>query len=411
MLSIHRTALKWLLAVVYLFVLIATTLFQSSVSYAAIQTLHVTYNRVLTSTNQPYVSEGISVYGGLESRHYNANQANIYAQIYAASMYWHANTIRLQVAESNLFSHLIAGQVYNADFLTAINEQVNYSHSLGMAVVINDQTEFTNNTPNPTALTARFWQIMTEKYKTKPYVIFDIFNEPRLTSQHSTNKIANDVPFNPFIQSHLLAYHTPVSHMPPQQAWQLWRYGGVVDGAHYIGMQNIVDQIRSDGAPNIIWVEGTYEAQRLPPDNDLLTGSNLVYAIHHPNLNSPRSWQRISTLAATHPVVEGEWAQYQSSWSECYSNAYKYAPKYLSFLHSHNIGIIAWSLQANSLVKGGEHVGQPNNLNTSHDPVQSSALKTPNDLLPSYACGNKHGQGVGSLLQKYFSQNSTSYQF
>jgi hypothetical protein len=200
--------------------------------------------------------------------------------------------------------------------------------------------------------------------------------------------------------------------MTQDEAWRIWRDGGRINGVNYLGMQSIVDQIRADGASNLLWIEGTYEARRLPPNRYLLQGNNIMYAIHHPNLNSPRSWQSIGKLAASHPVVEGEWAQYQSTWAECYSSAYTNAPKYISYLHSHNIGIIAWSLQDNSLLQGDERKGlQPNNLNLPGDPTQASELQTPNTITPSYSCGKKHGQGVGKLLQNYFTKNSVSYQF
>ena len=93
------------------------------------------------------------------------NVANIDAQIIAAAKYWHANTIRLQIAESNLFNNTTSGKTYNNKFLQAILSQVNLARSLNMAVVLNDQTEFTSNTPGPTAMTAKFWKVMSRAFK------------------------------------------------------------------------------------------------------------------------------------------------------------------------------------------------------------------------------------------------------
>lgn len=383
----------------------------SQISSAAALSLHTNGNKMLLSSGQTYIPEGISVYGGLESHRFNRNNANIYAQIQAAATYWHANTIRLQVAESNLFSHLKHGQTYNQSFLSALNHQVTYAHSFGMAVVINDQTEFTNNTPNPTRETARFWRIIANLYKDKPYVIFDIFNEPRLTSAYTTNRLANNLPLNKTIDDVLLAHQPRLRQMSSNTVWSIWRDGGDLFGTHYVGMQSLIDQIRLSGAQNLIWVEGSYEARLLPPSKYLLQGSNIAYSIHHPNLNRINSWKRIGTLASKKPVVEGEWAQYQSTWAECFTGAYKNAPRYIHYLHQHQIGIIAWSLQANSLVRGSSLFKQPSNLNKRGDPTTAVALKAPSRLYPNYACNTDRGEGVGNLLQTYFAKNSTNYHF
>jgi hypothetical protein len=99
------------------------------------------------------------------------------------------------------------------------------------------------------------------------------------------------------------------------------------------------------------------------------------------------------------------------NWAECFSRAYVNAPRYLSYLHNHHIGIIAWSLQPNSLLKNDGDAGQPNNLNTPDDSGVAADLSTPDRLLPTYKCGTGHGQGVGRLLQNYFNRNSTLYNF
>jgi len=340
---------------------------------------------------------------------YNTNNGNIYAQITAAYQYWHANTIRLQVAEDDLFTHLKRGQTYNPQFLAAIVQQVNYIRSLGMVAVINDQTEFTDNTPNPTNETSHFWKIVAAKFKSSPYVIFDIFNEPRLISKANMSPLGVSVAPDPFLDPNLMAHRKPIVPISDNQAWEIWRNGGTVNGVAYVGMQQLVNEIRKTGAQNLVWVEGTYDALRLPPNQYLLHGTNIVYSIHHANLNSPGSWRSIARLAAIRPVVEGEWAQYESSWAECYSRAYTDAPKYLNFLHGLRIGVIAWSLQPNSLVKGNAHIGQPDNLNTPSSTDQASKLALPTTLTPTYVCGKGHGQGVGQLLQSYFSQNSLVY--
>lgn len=383
--------------------IVAIVLAQGATVWAASPSMKVVGNKVVLSSGKTYVPEGISVYGGLEGRYYRKNTANTYAQIKAAAKYWHANTVRLQVAESNMYPGVGKTTDYNRQFLSDLVNQVDYAHKFGLDVVVNDQTEFTSNTPSPTNLTLQFWRLLADRFKADHFVIFDIFNEPRLVSLDAAY-------YKPVPQRlyRLLNYSNPDANnyssgkLTTNQAWRIWRDGGQLDGVEYRGMQSVVSTIRHQGAPNLIWVEGTYGAHRLPPKRYLLSGSNLVYSIHHPNLNRPSSWRSIGTLAAIKPVVEGEWAQYQSAWAECFTRAYQNAPRYLDYLNSHHIGVIAWSLQANSLLRGRGNL-QPSNLNGGKVPKRAVALRQPNRLKPNYTCtARQHGQGIGRLLQKYF---------
>ncbi len=368
--------------------------------------LNVVGNHIVTGNGKLFIPEGISIYGGLEDSDYNENVANIRAQIIAAAKYWHANTVRLQIAESNLLNNPTPGKTYNEHFLEAIISQVKLIRSLNMAVVLNDQTEFTNNTPSPTTTTVKFWNVLAHTFKNSPYIIFDLFNEPRLNQFLTTsNKFTPHRGFVPFglpTRKHFTHRYFQASS---STIWNVWKYGGEFNGAEYVGTQTLVNQIRGYGAKNLIWVEGPNEARELPSKKYLIQGSNIEYSIHHPDLNKPSSWAEIGNLAEIAPVVDGEWAQYQSPWTECFSTAYTNAPLYLNYLHAHGVGIIAWSLQAGSLVRGGRFA-RPSNLNSPNSPVNAADLRIPTHLTSSYDCGHEFGQGVGKLLQNYFARNS-----
>lgn len=377
--------------------------------------LSVVGNKVLTAAGKQYIPEGISIYGGLEQRNYMRNIANDDAQIEAAAKYWQANTIRLQVAESNLFTNLTPGRAYNNNFLQAVVRQVDLIRSLNKVAVINDQTEFTNRTQNPTEETVKFWRVMDATFGNQPYILFDLFNEPRLTSFGTSDNRRRGSSANVtrilrrLSKPGLGSSNDKANRMSPSEVWNAWQHGGVISGVWYVGMQTLVNQIRGQGVHNIIWVEGPYTARALPEGHHLLTGSNIVYAFHHVNLNRPTSWNSIGKLDATHAVVDGEWAQYRSNWAECYGNAYIEVPLYLNYLQAHHIGLIAWSLQANSLVQAKNDWRGPSNINIPSDPGRASALQRPDKLLPSYSCSDRFGQGAGQLLMNYFSRNSVQY--
>ena len=372
-------------------------------------TLSVVGNQVIYNNQRPYIPEGISIYGGLEDTDYQENIPNVDAQIVAAAKYWHANTIRLQIAESNLFSKVTPGRKYNQHFLRAIIKQVNLARSLNMFVVINDQTEFTSRTTGPTGVTVKFWKIMSMVFKNQPRIIFDLFNEPNIG--HNNSHLLKDYLGRRHIHLGFLSKPNRLDRLlrgNSAETWNLWKNGGKFNGTRYIGMQTMVNQIRGYGVNNLIWVEGPNQARELPRRKYLITGGNIVYSFHHPNLNSPSAWGKIGTLSKYAPVVDGEWAQYQSPWAECFTRAYTNAPIYLNYLLRHNIGIIAWSLQAGSLLQDKNHI-IPTNLNSPRSPERPSNLKFPSKLFPSYDCGNEFGQGVGQLLQTYFAKNSMRY--
>jgi hypothetical protein len=396
----------------FMAIFLSFTLCVPGVSYAAgfkYADLRVVGNHVLTPSGKEYMPEGISVYGGLEDANYTENIANDNSQIEAAAKYWHANTIRLQVAESNLLTRDTKNKDYNSNFLNELIKEVDLAHSLGEVVVINDQTEFTTRIPNPTAETVKFWQIVGNEFKHQPDVIFDLFNEPRLTSSNSYTRTTIPQTILDFVKTRRIEKaNNNGTRLSPSRVWSVWRNGGSVGGTKYIGMQNLVKDIRSRGVNNIIWIEGPYEATKLPEGSNLVKGSNIEYAYHHVNLNAPSTWNSIGRLSTTHAVVDGEWAQYQSPWAECYSDAYKNAPLYLKYLSQHNVGIVAWSLQAGSLLKGSPDI-EPTNTNVRRDPKRPAALRTPDRLSPSYVCSNSFGQGVGKLLLGYFEKNSQRY--
>lgn len=376
-------------------------------SSSVLGSFRVVGSQVLKPDGTPYIPKGISIYGGLEDSDYAENLPNIDAQIKASALYWHTNTIRLQVAESNLLSGLKKGQPYNLKFMNELKREVDLARSLNQAVVINDQTEFTNNTSAPTAMTVKFWQIMSETFGNQPYIIFDLFNEPRLDSQ-----TVRQSSFQSQLIRRLLVKRIARSahKRHPQRSvnntiWHVWKYGGTVNGTKYVGMQTLVNQIRARGVDNLIWVEGLFWGQSLPPNAYLLSGSNIEYAYHHINLNHESDWSFIGRFASRRPVVDGEWSQYQSPWQECYAKAPKTVPQYLAYLKAHGIGLIAWSLQAGSLLKGNPHIIPANN-NSPADPKSVVRLQTPSRFIGKYRCNNQFGQGAGELIKHYFSQNN-----
>ena len=328
---------------------------------------------------------GISTVGGPETIHYVLGEASTAAQIVAAHRYWHANTVRIQVSEDELFRHPTPGHRYDMGFAASVNRLVCLVLRQHQIAVINDNTRFTSNTPAPTYRTVRFWRFMAQRYASLP-VIFDLFNEPRLTAQPATGQ----------------AFTT-------DGIWRLWQFGGSVAGVHYVGMQALVDRLRiDDHARTVVWVDAPWTGRRmrLLPDH-LLRGTNLAYTFHKGSLTpGSAGLGAIADRAARGiPIVNGEWSQYASEirpW-ECQPDAFSTVPAYLDLLHSLSIGMLAWSLQPGSLVRGRSGIDTVHDGNSTNFTRDERKLAAPSVMTPDYGCDAQSlGQGAGALVKDYF---------
>jgi hypothetical protein len=341
---------------------------------------HVVGNRILDSHGSPFIARGLEVYD-LSSPHWQADLrtdatvGNLSASEFAAAArFWHANVIRMQLAEDDL----IRGASLDYAYLNEIDSLVALANADGMAVIISDQTEETSNTPAPTAESVTFWQDVANHFKSNRSVIFDLFNEWRVPYRDLGGE---------------------------QQVWNLWEHGGVdpATGRSYVGMQQLVNAVRSTGAGNLILAQGIAAGEVLDDVNDhQLVGGNIAYAVH-PYFSAQEAqdpiglWDsRFGDVSGTVAVMADEWGEYQSSRGECFPAAPQMVPEFLSYLSSHHIGLVGWALFPGVLVRGW-----------------SWTTPTAFDQ-PTYTCGpaipfpnlSPTAQGAGQDLWRYFTEEA-----
>ncbi len=228
--------------------------------------------------------------------------SQIKAQIRAAKMSWHANAVRLQVMQDKLVG--ASGTDYSPAYMGNISAAVNYAENIGLYVIINCQTEpgpgFTENEPRPTYATRAFWSRIGKSYGNDPRVIFDLFNEPRLST------------------------------------WDQWQRD----------MQGVTDSVRGQGWRNTVWVEGIHHADSLAGAGaHLLHGGRIVYTIHHPaGAPSRRNWNAdFGNLASRGvPVEVGEWTNFANGYH--WADAPASVPAFLSYLGRRHIGMTVWTM-------------------------------------------------------------------
>jgi hypothetical protein len=149
-----------------------------------------------------------------------------------------------------------------------------------------------------------YWTQVASRYKSNPLVAFDIFNEPG-----------------------------PLTD-------EVWRNGGMVDGWHAVGMQQLYNTVRATGARNLVFISGTYTAfaidvaLRKPVD-----GYGIIYATHlynPPEIGPLREGvdRLVTPVVSRYPVVITEFGS--SSGSPLYNQTV------IDYAAQHGIGWTAW---------------------------------------------------------------------
>lgn len=291
-------------------------------------------NQILTPTGAPFAPTGF-VLECLAMRDLSCEQQSASnpltdpMKIQAAASFWQANTVRLQVAQEQLFSQ----SPYDSAYLQALDNEVNLANSLGLVAVVTLQEEDFQGPPFPTASAERFWTFMAAHFKNSPGVFFDLYNEPKLDAY--------------FGESWL---------------WNIWRNGGHVDthgiNETFVGMQTLVDEIRRTGATNLIVAESNKNDHDLSQVmSHLLTGNNIAYAFE-PNLkprqSKPKQWNKAFGNVANHvPLVMDAFRDYATG-SACFRRTPVVLPHLTSYLERRHLGMLVWTLEPGNTIVGSD---------------------------------------------------------
>jgi hypothetical protein len=310
------------------------------------------------------------------------------AVIKAAAVTWHANIVRLQVAQEDLFSG--AGGSVNQAYVNLVDGLVSEANSLGMVAIVTLQEELAGGYAFPTASSTAFWQYMAGHYKNNPDVFFDLYNEPQLGT-NAAGSTAN--------------------------VWNIWQNGGEAlvqtdssglgtTDITYVGMQSLVNTIRAQGANNIIIAESNDKDQNLSElPSHLLSGSNIAYGIE-PNLHGDNTQAEQYT----------RFGQYASKWlimpeafldiygdESCDPTSASDIPGLFSYLKSLDMGLVSWSLDP-----GIDIVGTNLAVPTSYSASAMQSFNSAN--CPNTGSGSGTSQnnpiGAGQLIQQYYQVNS-----
>ncbi len=293
--------------------------------------LHTSGTKVLDSDGKEVWLQGVNA-GGMES--VPADQHPIRSVIVGIDD-WKSNIIRFPVKSTFWFGH---GPYQKQDggegYRLMVDEAVTLASNRG-AYLLLDLHRFRA----PEEEDVAFWKDAAARYKNNPAVLFDLFNEP------------HDVP------------------------WAIWRDGGTVQekqkgtvdesaflsasekdksnaGFHTVGMQALLDAVRSTGAKNIVIVGG------LAWSGDLSgvvkgyaledkTGNGIIYGWH--NYNWHKDWQgRVLGAAAKYPILVGEVGCDTKKMNfipeKDQEDPYTWFPDMIGFIQKYHLNWTAWCL-------------------------------------------------------------------
>lgn len=243
---------------------------------------------------------------------------------------WKANAIRLPVKEAFWYGTSDDQNDGGKDYRETIDQIVTLVANRGAYLILD-----LHRYRAPKAIHARFWKDAATRYGNHPAVLFDLMNEPHGTS------------------------------------WEVWRNGGWVgektgvdesafltdaekkanQGFESVGMQGLLDAVRSTGARNIVIVGGLGWAGDLSGVvkgyalDEREGGHGIMYSWHQYNWH--KGWaETVLPVAALHPVLVGEVGADIKKMdfipAAIQEDPYTWVPDMLGFIQKHRLNWTAW---------------------------------------------------------------------
>jgi hypothetical protein len=227
---------------------------------------------------------------------------------------WHVNAVRVPLNEDCWLNINGVKPAYGgANYQNAIVNYVNTLHRHNIYAIL----DLHWNAPGSQAATGQqdmpdadhssaFWQSVATTFKNDPAVLFDLYNEP-----HSVD-------------------------------WNCWLNGCTTPGYQTVGMQSLVNTVRSTGATQPIMVGGLQWANDLtqwlthkPSD----PANAIVASIHVYNFNqciAAACWNSVfAPIAALVPVVTGEMGE-----NDC---AHGFIDQYMAWADATGVSYVGWT--------------------------------------------------------------------
>jgi hypothetical protein len=289
------------------------------------QELRVQGNRLVDPSGKEVWLQGLNA-GNLETL---PHDKQVIKSVVVGIDEWKSNAIRLPVKEEFWFGRGDSQKDGGQGYRDTVDMIVTLAANRGAYLII-DLHRFRA----PKAEHVEFWKDAAARYKNHPAVLFDLFNEPHGIS------------------------------------WQVWREGGWVgekkgtdesaflteeekkknQGFESVGMQALIDAVRSTGAKNIViagglgWagdLSGVVNGYELKDPE----GNGVMYSWHQYNWH--KGWDKtVLPIAALHPILVGEVGADTKKMDfiphKIQEDPYTWVPDMLGFIQKHRLNWTAW---------------------------------------------------------------------
>jgi hypothetical protein len=283
------------------------------------------------------------------------------------SAVWHMNALRLPTSNWIYFSTNSNNQYqYQSEYLNQLDLVVQEANLAGLYVILDlhDDTlsgsPYGSSDPVPKPQTIDYWKAIATHYLNNTQVLFDVFNEPSY---------------------------------PNAQTWLMG--DGTTNSNRIVGMQEIVNNIRSTGAQQIIVVSGIEVVVcSNPAYTSNVNDPNIVYTRHAysdvasgisstPCKGKPPTWDASwGSFKGQYPLYYGEWAllpntvyTYQCK-GATQANADQKVIDFMNYMNQNGISWTAWQFDSPYLIQ--DHTNfTPTNLDDPNNPwVCNNAAST-----------------------------------
>ncbi len=286
--------------------------------------LKVVGNRLCDPEGKEVWLQGVNA-GGLETLPMDEQPVK---SLVVAIEEWKANCVRVPMKEEFWWGKSVYQKDGGEAFRRKIDKMITLAANRGAYIVI-DLHRY--RAPKPEH--AQFWAEFAAKYKDHPAVLFDLMNEP-----HGIG-------------------------------WEVWRNGGWVgnkegtdesafltdeekrknQGFESVGMQGLVDAVRSTGARNVVIAGGLFWCNDLTGivngyALDDKGGNGVMYSWH--TYNWHKGWEKVLPVAARHPIFLGEVGadvkKMEFIPADDQEDPYTWVPDMLGFIQKHRINWTGW---------------------------------------------------------------------